>query len=350
MTMNVREYGILSSGEKVSQITIKNSRGMEARMITYGAAITHLFAADKNSQPVDVVLGYESLEHYELGKSSFGAVVGRHANRIKNAFLKIDQMEYTLTANNGGNSLHSGPSNFVRKNFDYEIINDSTVKLTGVSPDGEEGFPGNLNLEVTYTLSDENRLIIRYQAVTDKATVINITNHAYFNLNGHQSGTAMEHRLFIDSDTITENDETSVPTGQFLTVAGTPFDFTKERSMGERIEENHQQLAYGKGYDHNYVLNKRKGSLEPELAARLTGDKTGIIMNTYTTQPGIQLYTANHLTGEIPGKDHAEYGRRMGVCLETQHFPGTPSNPHFPDVILRPGEVFDETTIYEFTA
>ncbi|MBK5246380.1 MAG: galactose mutarotase [Peptostreptococcaceae bacterium] len=348
MSINVLEYGILSNGEKVSQVAIKNSKGMEARIITYGAAITHLFAMDRNELPVDVVLGYDRLGDYEQGNSAFGAVVGRHANRIKNGYLKIDQSEYALTANNGKNSLHSGPSNFIGKNFEHKIIDESTVKLYGFSPDGEEGFPGNLKLEVTYTLSDENRLIIKYNAVIDKPTAINITNHSFFNLNGHDSGSAMEHLLTIDSDTITENDETLVPTGKYLSVEGTPFDFTSEKTLGEKIDDNHYQMVYGNGYDQNYVLKKRKSSQEPELAVRLTGDKTGIVMNTYTTQPGLQLYTANHLNKEIHGKENIQYGRRYGICLETQHFPGTPSNPHFPSVIIRPGEEFNQTTIYEF--
>ncbi|HVI43025.1 MAG TPA: aldose epimerase family protein [Anaerovoracaceae bacterium] len=348
MSIKVQEYGILSNGEIVSRIVIKNSKGMEARIITYGAAISHLFVRDKNKLLVDVVLGYDRLEDYERENNAFGAVVGRHANRIKNAALIIDGAEYALTANNGKNSLHSGPSSLIRKNFSYRIIDENTVNLFALSPDGEEGFPGNLKLEVTYTLNDEDRFIINYHAETDKPTVINITNHSYFNLNGHDSGCAMGHFLMINSDTITENDETSVPTGRYLSVADTPFDFTSEKIIGERIGEDHDQLVYGNGYDHNYMLKKQMRTAAPEFAARLTGDKTGIIMNTFTTQPGLQLYAANHLKEGSPGKNNAQYGRRHGICLETQHFPGTPSNPHFPSVILRPGEEFSQTTIYEF--
>ena len=348
MSIKTLEYGKLPNGESVSQIVITSSSGMEARIITYGAAISHLFVRDKNNQPVDVVLGYECLEDYIRGNSSFGAVVGRHANRIKNAAIAIDGIDYSITANEGKNSLHSGPSNFVRKNFEYQIADEKSVIFYSVSPHGEEGFPGNLKLEVIYTLEDDNRLIVHYRAETDKATIANITNHSYFNLNGHDSGSVMGHLLMINGEAITETDQASIPNGNYLPVAGTPFDFTSEKAIGERIEEQHEQLIYGSGYDHNYVLKKQTNLSEPELAARLKGDKTGIVMNTYTTQPGMQFYTANYLNEGIPGKNGTAYGRREGICLETQHFPASPSNPHFPSVILRPGEEYRQTAIFEF--
>ena len=344
--MEVLKYGNLLNGETVSQIIMKNSKGTEVRIITYGAAVTHLFVNDKRKKIVDVVLGYDHLEDYVHGSGALGAVVGRHANRIKNASFIADGTEYKITANEGKNSLHSGPSGLIRTNFEHQIIDEHTIKLHALSPDGQEGFPGNLNLDVTYTLDDDNRLIINYKASTDKSTVVNITNHSYFNLNGHESGSAMYHRLMIQSDAITENDKESIPTGNYIPVAGTPFDFTSERVIGERIEDRHEQIVYGSGYDHNFVLKKQ--SQTPGLAAKLTGEKTGITMNTYTTQPGVQFYTANHLNEKMLGKNNTHYHKRDGVCLETQHFPGAPSNPHFPSVILKPGEEYNQTTIYEF--
>ncbi|MEL7658654.1 MAG: aldose epimerase family protein, partial [Bacillota bacterium] len=238
--MEVIKYGTLPNGDIVSQIIIKNSKNTEARIITYGGAVTHLFVNDKNGQLVDVVLGYDSLEDYIRSSSYCGVIVGRHANRIKNASLIIDGTEYRVTANEGENSLHSGPMGFDRKNFSYQVIDEHSVKLYATSPDGEEGFPGNLDLEVIYELDEDNRLIMNYRAITDKATVVNITNHAYFNLNGYDSGSAMGHLLMIQSDKITENDVKSVPTGNFIPVAGTPFDFTLERAIGERIGDDHQ--------------------------------------------------------------------------------------------------------------
>lgn len=352
MPVKIKKFGILKNGEEVSQIILTNKSRMEVRLISLGAAITHLFVNSKNDVSVDVVLGYERLEDYEEGNNAFGAVVGRHANRLKDARVLIYGIEYHLTANDKNNSLHSGPNNLIKKNFSYSIINAQTVRFVGVSPDMEEGFPGRFTLGVEYTLNDENQLIIKYDAVTDKATPVNITNHAFFNLNGHDSGTSMGHLLMINSFKITENDKSSIPTGNFIDISGTPFDFRTMRVIGDRVNAKNAQLKYGWGYDQNYVLDKNNDEIriaDAVIAAQLIGEKSGIIMNTYTTQPGLQLYSANHLTSEIRGKENAIYDSRYGICLETQHFPAAPSNPHFPNVILYPGEVFRQTTIYEFT-
>lgn len=351
MTVKIEQFGILKNHEEVSQIILTNKFGMEVRLISFGAAISHLFVKSKDNVLIDVALGYERLEDYEEGTDALGAVVGRHANRLKDAQVIIDNISYNLTANDGTNSLHSGPNNLIKKNFAYSIIDAQTVRFVGVSPNMEEGFPGKFTLGVEYTLNDENQLIIKFDAITDRSTPVNITNHTFFNLNGHDSGTSMGHHLIINSNMVTENDKTSIPTGNFIDVSGTPFDFKKMRVIGERIDVEDTQLVYGQGYDQNYVLNKNESLKcigDSVIAAQLIGDKTGIIMNTYTTQPGLQLYSANHLTNRIRGKGNAIYNRRYGICLETQHFPAAPSNHHFPNVILRPGEVFRQTTIYEF--
>lgn len=352
MTILVNEYGKLSNGVTVSEVVLCNIQGMEVRVITLGVAITHLKMKRKNKKTLDVVLGYDSLGRYLEENDAFGAVVGRHANRIKNASFIIDEKTIKVTANNGKHSLHSGPSNLVKRNFSYQILNEQTVRFVGVSPDGEEGFPGNVELTVELTLTDLNQLVLHYTAKTDKATPINITNHAFFNLNGHDSGSAMDHSLMIDSDKVTLNDEDSVPTGEFLWVNKTPFDFKTITPISTHLTDPDDQLRYGMGYDQNFVLNQStsfKTDSKLFFAAKLVGDQSGIIMNTYTTQPGLQLYTANHLKRDTLGKENANYGPRHGVCLETQHFPASPSYPHFPDVILSPGALMDETTIYEFT-
>jgi len=351
MTILVNEYGRLSNGESVSEVVLSNTQGLEVRIISLGVAITHLLMKRKHKETLDVVLGYDNLDRYLEENDAFGAVVGRHANRIKNARLLIDGKAIKVTANNGKHSLHSGPSNMVKSNFSYQILNEQTVRFVGVSQDGEEGFPGNVELTVELTLTDHNQLVLHYTAKTDKATPINITNHAFFNLNGHNSGTAMDHSLMIDSDKITLNDEDSVPTGEFLWVNKTPFDFKTITPISSHLEDPDDQLRYGMGYDQNFVLNQStpfKTDSKIFFAAKLVGNQSGLIMNTYTTQPGLQLYTANHLKPNTQGKENAIYGPRHGVCLETQHFPASPSYPHFPEVILRPGVLMDETTIYEF--
>jgi aldose 1-epimerase len=345
------DYGVLKDGSSVKKVVLANQQGMVVSLISFGAAITHLWVKNKHGELIDVVLGYDELDDYVNGNDAFGAVVGRHANRIKDAQFTIDGETYLVTANNGKHSLHSGPSNFVKHNFDTILLGDNTVRFISTSFDQEEGFPGNVTLTVEVTLTDDNQLILDYHATTDHATPINITNHAFFNLNGHQSGDAMNHRLMIDSDWMTLNDGDSVPTGESVKLDGTPFDFRKLTPIKAHINDNHDQIRYGSGYDHNFVLNQAKAfhaGSKLTFAAQLVGDVTGLIMNTYTTQPGLQLYTANHLKNDTPGKNKCRYGWRHGVCLETQHFPASPSYSHFPNVILRPGEVYQETTIYEF--
>lgn len=351
MSITISEYGVLKDGSIVTKAVIKNKNEMEVSFISFGAAITNLCIKNGRNEKLDVVLGYDALDDYVNGNDAFGAIVGRYANRIKNAQLTLDGRSISVTANNRKHSLHSGPSNFVKHNFETVVLGENSIRFISISPDQEEGFPGFVTLVVDYTLTDDNQLILAYTATTDQVTPINITNHAFFNLNGHQSGDAMNHKLMVDSDSITVNDSDSVPTGEFAKVEGTPFDFRELTPISLRINDDNDQILYGYGYDQNFILNHTKpfrpGS-KLMFAAQLVGEVSGVIMNTYTTQPGLQLYTANHLKNDSIGKHNRLYGRRHGVCLETQHFPASPSFSHFPNTILRPGEVYEETTIYEF--
>jgi len=326
-----REYGALRDGTAVKEFTLRNGKGMVAKVISYGATLTELHAPDKNGATTNVILGVKSLEDFVKGAPSASAI-GRYGNRIAKARFTLDGVEYKLAANNGPNHLHGGPTGFAKRVWEGKALNgnEAKVQLTYLSKDGEEGYPGNLTVKVTYTLTEKNELRIDYEATTDKATVVNFTNHAYFNLAG--SGDILDHELWLGADQYTPADDGLIPTGEIANVKGTPLDFTKPTRVGERIDAFKPKLN---GYDHNYVV--KGGGKSLVLAARVTDPKTGRVMEMHTTEPGFQLYTGNHV-------------QHRGLCLESQHFPDSPNKPNFPTAVLRPGETFKSTTAYAFSA
>lgn len=338
-------YGRTQDGQEVYKYILENGTGMRAEIIEYGCVITNLWVPGRGGALWDVVLGYNTLEDYELGKSSLGSFVGRCANRIENAQFTLDGVTYHLAANNGKNHLHGTFGHMVYKGS----IVDGSLVLKAQSPDGDDGFPGRVDITVTYTLTEENGLVLDYTAVTDAPTLVNLTNHSYFNLEGCASGSIREQTLQLCASRYTEGNAETCPTGRILPVAGTPMDFTQPKPIGQDLDSGFEQLVLAGGYDHNFVLDKQPGMLG--LAASAHSAKTGITMQTYTTQPGLQLYTANHLENDArPGKTGGRHGRYQAFCLETQHFPCAPSHPDFPSVTLRPDEEYHETTIYQFSA
>lgn len=343
------QFGMLPDGTPIDVITLTNLHAMEVRAITYGGIITALRVPDRNGDLADVVLGHDDLAAYLAASPYFGAIVGRYANRIANGRFALDGHSYQLAVNNGQNHLHGG-----LRGFDKVVWSaDPFVKPGSVgvvfrytSPDGEEGYPGRLDVKVTYTLTDRNELAVDYHATTDRPTPINLTQHSYFNLAGEGRGSVLEHVLVIHADSFTPVDSTLIPTGEIVPVAGTPLDFTAPTSIGERIEQPDRQLAYGHGYDHNFVLNRTGPGLV--LAVEVYEPTTGRTMDVYTTEPGLQLYTGNFLDGTITGKAGHVYGRHAGFSLETQHFPDSPNHAEFPSSVLRPGAVYDSRTVFAF--
>lgn len=335
-------------GKPVDLYTLKNSRGMVVKITNQGAKIVQLLVPDRNNQMGDVVLGYETIDQYVAGRATFGAVVGRFANRIGKGQFTLNGKQYQLPINNGPNHLHGGRGTQFRV-FDAKQIDDRTLQLNYYFRDGEEGYPGNTNFKVVYFLTDDNELTITYEAVTDQPTVINFTNHSFFNLAGERRGDILDHELTINADRFTPYDSTAIPTGEVREVRGTPMDFTRPTRIGARINENYEQLKFGTGYDHNYVLNKAGEELS--FAARLYDPSSGRVMEVYTTQPGMQVYTGNFLTGKDIdiGKGGKIYAIRGAVCLETQHFPDSPNKPNFPTTVLNPGQWFTSTTMFRFS-
>jgi len=342
--MKREDFKAAINGKDTDLFVLKNEK-LEVCITNYGARIVSLKVL-KDNHWIDVVMGFDSIKDY-LSKDEIyhGTIVGRYANRIARGQFSIDGKTYALNINNKPNHLHGGPDGF--HNQVWEVVNASEKELvlSYLSKDGEEGYPGNLQTMVTYRLSG-NELEIHFEAKTDKTTVLNLTNHSYFNLNGQGTSTVLDHTLEIKADHVTPVDETLIPTGELMPVEGTPFDFRAPHTIGERIAEDHIQLAYGGGYDHNYVLN-RNGEGRT-LAAKATGDKTGLTMEVYTTEPGIQLYTGNFMKGLNTLKGGYKDDLRTGFCLETQHFPDSPNQAHFPSTFLSPGEVFKSSTSFGF--
>jgi aldose 1-epimerase len=302
---------------------------------------------DRNGASADVVLGFDSLAGYLANPSPFfGALVGRYANRIGHARFSLDGIEYHLDKNDGENSLHGGFHGFDKRVWTPRTLPDGGLQLDYRSQDGEGGYPGNLNVRVTYHLTDNNELRLDYTATTDKDTVVNLTNHAYFNLRGAGSGDILAHQLTLNADRFTPVDSGLIPTGELRAVAGTPFDFRKPVAIGAHIDQNDEQLRFGQGYDLNWVLNRAGAGLS--LAARVEEPQSGRVLEVYTTEPGVQFYTGNHLQGTIHGKDGKTYTRRSAFCLETQHFPDSPNKKQFPSAVLKPGQQFSSTTVYRF--
>lgn len=325
--------------------TLTNTQGASATISTYGGTIVSLKVPDRTGAIGDVVLGFDKLEDYLKPGPYFGAIIGRYANRIAGAKFTLDGVDYTLAKNNGENSLHGGIRGFDKRLWNAKEAPGQALELNYVSRDGEEGYPGNLSVRVTYTLTDNNELQMDYSATTDKDTVANLTNHSYFNLAGQGEGDILSHQVTIYADSITPVDKSLIPTGQLRSVTDTPFDFRKPHAIGERINSTDEQMAIGKGYDHNFVLNGGGASLD--IVARVTEPKSGRIMDVLTTEPGLQFYTANTLN--VTGKGGKSYGPRSAFCMETQHFPDSPNRPDFPAVVLKPGVPFKSTTIYRFS-
>ena len=343
-------FGKTKEGEPIEIYTLINVNSIEVRAITYGGIITSLRVPDTNGQLDDVVLGFDSIDGYLGEYPYFGAVIGRYGNRIAKGKFTLDGVEYKLATNNGPNHLHGGLKGFdkvVWRAESFDRDNERGVVFRYSSKDGEEGYPGNLVVKVTYTLNDQNELIFDYRATTDKPTPINLTQHTYFNLAGDGKRDILGHELLLNADHFTPVDKTLIPTGDIRKVAGTPLDFRKPTAIGARIDQEDEQLGYGLGYDHNFVLN-RKGR-GTSLAARVNEPTTGRVMEVYTTEPGVQFYAGNFLDGSLTGKGGHVYKRRYGFCLETQHYPDSPNQSSFPSTILRPGETYQSQTIYRFS-
>jgi aldose 1-epimerase len=346
--VKVEAFGIMPDGKAVKLYTLKNKNGVEMKVMNYGGIITSLVVPDKNGNFDDVVLGYDSLSSYLKSSPFFGALIGRYGNRIAKGKFKIDGQEYNLPINNGSNHLHGGPMGFDKVYWNIDVPADSSsLKLTYLSVDGEQGYPGNLSAEVFYYLTDNDELKIEYKATTDKKTVVNLTQHSYFNLGGKQTKAILSHSLMIDADSFIPVDTALIPTGEIRSVKGTPFDFTKAETIGSRIEQKDDQLKFGRGYDHNWVLNNYDGKMRK--VAELSEPVSGRLMEVFTTEPGLQFYSGNFLDGTLIGKNNTAYNFRSGLCLETQHYPDSPNQPKFPSVILNPGETYQTTTIYKFS-
>lgn len=339
------------NGKTTDLFMLKNHNGVEIAITNYGGFVVSVMVPDKNGKFADVVLGHSSLHDYlHTPEPYLGSLVGRYGNRIAGGKFTLEGKDYTLAINNGPNTLHGGLTGFNAVVWDAEQLNSQTLKLSYLSVDGEEGFPGNLFTEVVYHLSNDNALEISYQATTDKTTILNLTQHSFFNLAGigeaKPAPTVCDNVLTINARFYTPMDEVSIPTGQIAPVAGTPMDFTTPHMVGERIDNDFDQLKYGKGYDHCYVLNKKEAG-ELSFAAKVLEPRSGRTLEVYTTEPGVQLYTGNWLGG-FEGKYGATYPERTAICLETQHFPDSPNKPHFPTVVLQPGEIYTQKCIYKF--
>lgn len=341
------DFGQTREGVPVQIYTLINAKGVEAKITNYGGIIVSLKTPDRNGVMEDIVLGFDSLSGYLSNPGPhFGALIGRYANRIGHAQFVLNGVEYRLEKNDGGNSLHGGTHGFDKVVWTPRELADGGLELTYSSKDGEGGYPGNLRVSATYHLTDADELRIDYTADTDKDTVLNLTNHAYFNLKGAGVGDILGHVVSLQAERFTPVDAGLIPTGELRDVSGTAFDFRKPTAIGVRIEQSDEQLRLGKGYDHNWVLDKRGD--EQVLAARVEEPSTGRALEVYTTQPGIQFYTGNFLDGTIRGKGGKVYGRRFGFCLETQHFPDSPNKLKFPTTVLKPGQRFRSTTVYRF--
>jgi aldose 1-epimerase len=343
-------FGKTGDGRPVDLYNLTNSKGVELRAMTYGGIIVSLRVPDKNGNLGDIVLGHDKLEGYLVNPPFFGVIVGRYANRIANGTFSLDGVKYTLPKNDGPNSLHGGVNGFNKQVWEAKEFKNAKgvgVAFSYLSKDGEEGYPGNLKVKVSYTLTDENQLIVDYEATTGKDTVLNLSQHSYFNLAGEGSGDILGHHLMLNADHFTPVDKTLIPTGEVLAVQGTPMDFTKPTAIGARIDDDYEQLVFGHGYDHNWVINRKGDGLT--LAARVHEPTSGRVLEVFTTEPGVQFYSGNFLDGTITGKQGHVYKHRYGLCLETQHFPDSPNHPDFPSTVLKPGQAFHSQTVFKFS-
>lgn len=340
----VTGFGRTKKGVEAHLYLLENKNGVKAYLTDYGAALVRLLVPDKNNELRDVVLGYDDTAGYEQGDVFFGATVGRNANRVGGAHVEIAGKVYKLEKNDNDNNLHSGTHYYNKRLWDVVEQADDHVAFVLHSPDGDQGYPGAFDMHVTYTLDDSNELTIHYVAVPDQDTVINMTNHSYFNLNGHASGTVLGHKVTVNADSFTPADAYSIPTGEIRSVEGTPMDFRSGRVLGDDIDTDYEPLRFGSGYDHNWVL-KNEGRFDK--VAEVASEESGIVMEVYTDLPGVQIYTANFVDGE-PGKDGASYIKRSAVCLETQYFPDAVHHENFPQPLCRKGEKYDTRTAYRF--
>lgn len=339
-------FGMTAQGEKVYSVFLNNGT-VSCNVLSYGATLQSLKIPSKNGEDVDVVLGYDSLEEYERNDGYLGATVGRYANRIAEGRFTLNGTEYKLAVNNGPNHLHGGIVGFSHRVWDVEEAGENFVKFSLMSADGEEAYPGNLKVAVTYRL-ENSALVIRYEAVSDADTVCNLTNHSYFNLAGHDFGTVLEHEIMVNAELYTPTDSNSIPSGELAPVEGTPMDLRCFTRLGEHIDSDFTQLVQARGYDHNYVINGKPGNLR--YAATAKCNESGIVMRLDTTLPGVQLYTANFIEEGRKGKAGANYAMRHGFCLETQFFPDTPNHPGFPTAVLKAGERYEHTAVFTFSS
>jgi aldose 1-epimerase len=343
-----QDFGRTTEQEPVEIYTLTNANGAEARIMTYGGTVVSLKVPDRNGKLGDVVLGYDSLDGYLKNSPFFGAIIGRYGNRIGKARFSLDGKEYSLPKNDGENTLHGGTKGYdkvVWKASEAKSSDGVALSLSYLSKDGDQGFPGNLSVTVVYTLTNKNELRVEYWATTDKNTVVNLTHHSYFNLAGQ--GSILDHELMIGASRFTPVDSGLIPTGELRPVKGTPMDFTQPTKIGARIDQQYEQLALGRGYDHNWVLNNNSGKLA--RAATVYEPTTGRVMEVFTTEPGMQFYSGNFLDGSITGKGGQVYNKRFGFCLETQHFPDSPNKPAFPSTVLKPGQKYHTLTVYKFS-
>ncbi|WP_072403253.1 aldose epimerase family protein [Flaviramulus basaltis] len=344
------EFGKTEDGISIEQYALKNANGIEMNVITYGGRITSLKVPNKNGDLENVVLGFDNIEDYQKDNPFFGALIGRYGNRIAKGKFTLEGNEYNLATNDGSNHLHGGVNGYDRVIWKAEPIKEmenSSLRLTYLSKDGEEGYPGNLNITVVYTLTKDNAVEVTYEATTDKTTVVNLTQHAYFNLTGDFSKDILGHDVVLNADAYLPVDATLIPTGEIKKVEGTPFDFTSSKKIGKEINTDNEQLKLGKGYDHCWVLNGEKDAMR--FAASAYDEASGRFMEVFSDEPGIQFYTGNFLDGTLPMPNGGTYGHRTGFCLETQHFPDSPNQNEFPSVILKPGETYSTKTTFKFS-
>ncbi|MFH1194821.1 MAG: aldose epimerase family protein [bacterium] len=350
MEITKEKFGTTSDGKEIDIYTLTNANGMKVKITNFGGILSQVWAPDKKGELKNVVLGYNDLQGYEADNSFFGILVGRYGNRIGKAKFTLDEKEIQLTINDNGNQLHGGFKGFGKQVWTAEPVTgekEVSLKLKYLSNDGEEGFPGNLDVTVVYTLNNDNEIVMDYSATTDKPTVVNLTNHAYFCLAGEGDGDILNNELMIAADKFTAVDNTLIPTGELRDVKGTPLDFTTPTAIGARINDEYEQMKKGFGYDHNWVLNRKDNSMM--LAARAVDPTSGRVLEVLTTEPGIQFYSGNFLDGTKIGTSGKPYKYRTGFCLETQHYPDSPNHENFPSTVLRPGEKYSTKTIYKFS-
>ncbi len=349
MSIKKHSFGKTRDGQTATLYTLINKKGMSVSLTDFGANIVNVIIPDKKGKFDDVVLGYDNVTGYEDNAPGYGSFIGRHANRIGGATFELNGVKYELEKNDGNNNLHSGSKSYNKYMYEVEIFEEEdadSIEFSRLSPHMEQGFPGNLDISVTYTLTDDNELVIEYLAVSDKDTIVNLTNHSYFNLAGHDTGSVLDHKIFLDADNFTPTDDFLIPTGEIREVAGTPMDFRTLKPIGQDINADYRPLIQAGGYDHNYVLNI--SGAEVERVAELVEEKSGRTMEVFTNMPGLQLYTGNFINGEDVGKKGFKYQKRAGVCFETQYYPDSCNKPEFPSSVLKAGSEYDFVTVFKF--